>query len=776
MFTKTEQILWDNQQLLSVVYDQFASEDRFLYISYSDHTDFQIQDPQTILCQLPSHISTESKQILIDKLGNSTSLELCVKFISHTFSSVEDYFKEFEKYSSQCSIIESCLKIILHRIQDDHPQCECVFIILLVFLVPKDLSWEIIRVILDVSITQVQTYGRYLEKFGVISCDEIRKTFSISATMRTYLQLTLVENENWIRLVNRMTECFKNTLNCEILVPSAKQILKWPIEEPQGILAYLNLANQVAQSLYSIQNWKDSEKFYQRSFEIMKSIDEPDEELSKLSIQTLETLQELNTILGQFEQAREICVYRHSMLCENDREERLIAHIKDRLHLSFLAKHKISQEEIQEALAFVESSIGSENPDFAIFLALSAGFYLNQGDALTALDLLLRAEKLNETHAEPQRAEALIIRLMLGRIHCARFNYVEAKFILERVVLQYESFYGSDHPFMIFPLVTLADVCYRSAQYEKSKSLLDKLLQITEKTAPKHDTIPEATLLLGCICIDMAKFHEALSIFKSINISINWRFITCLIVKVLCAQGNYQEALHLLDKGYSIGVPEIGALKALIYSHFGEFDKAEMEIPSISLGDLSDVPVSAESGVILFCKSILLKEAERYPEALEVAMKALQLRESYCNYPNHPTLIEYLCNVALIYAVMANFPEALSVLNRAKQIGESNFGADFTENALALQLLGFVYLQMGNFPEALVYLERAKSLVRSDAYFLPELLLNFASVLFYCDKSSEAVPLFHQALQIFHSQGRNSPLLRHMKRLEVFLVEGSAKQ
>jgi tetratricopeptide (TPR) repeat protein len=102
-----------------------------------------------------------------------------------------------------------------------------------------------------------------------------------------------------------------------------------------------------------------------------------------------------------------------------------------------------------------------------------------------------------------------------------------------------------------------------------------------------------------------------------------------------------------------------------------------------------------------------LYKAERYQEALPLALQALQIRERAFGSES-PDNAESLNNLALIYRIMGDYEKALSLHQRALKIREKTLGSEHPDTSGSLLNLAMVYYHnMGAHDRVLPLLQRA---------------------------------------------------------------------
>ncbi len=150
-------------------------------------------------------------------------------------------------------------------------------------------------------------------------------------------------------------------------------------------------------------------------------------------------------------------------------------------------------------------------------------------------------------------------------------------------------------------------------------------------------------------------------------------------------------------------------------------------------------------------QAVELYQAGRYPEALSLAQRALELDEKALG-PEHPDIAVSLGNLAGIYKASGAFEKALPLFQRALKIREKALGPDDPATATSLNNLATLYWATGAYEKALPLYQRALK-IREKALG-PEhpdtsVSLNNLAMLYHSMGAyNQALPLFKRALAI----------------------------
>lgn len=745
------------------IYELNASDNGFLHVIYSDREIASKGRLEETLSRLLPNLSIESRIQILETIHHSSGLELIAKYLNHTSNSVEDYLQEYNscEYSS-FGYIRRCLLIAINRFAKDHPLGWSIIWALLLksrialnknqenntALFLSDLFWDEIQALLDIDLDKVQEFVRCLCDFGIVTINEQQKSVSIILVHMN----AIIEDLDVMRLVSLLIQRFTDRkVNCQNLVSLTKLCVSSPADK-ECTKTLQTLAFRAAETLCGLQCWNDSLEFYCKTFDFIQLIGESSD---FTEIYLIEKIEELSLLLGKYSQAQKFCAMRSTSSPESIMK---LALNMTKIQLLIYRWDPYCKRE--ESATFLETVFAKidkpvETPEGVILHSLKAEFLLLKQDLDNALVEAQLAQQLSEFHsAHVSKSDALEIQLTLGIVHSVHKNYVEAKFILERVIRDSEELYGVDHPNLIYALLALCGTLYHLAKYDTLEPLLEKAFHLSKIYFPSgHLVTSQLGSLYASVKIDMGKFSEVLT-------------LEYLVYKAdaLILTGKFDEAISLLEPCISSSFDGGIAYLGILYALCGKF--VEVQPYLANLRKCNETP----SFLTLQGMSVILNAMGEYVEALDYATKALTLKESWQSYPHHPIFITTLCVIGEIQGHLQNYSEALSALDRALRIGELTFGLNFAENARVLLYIGFVHFKSENYQDALSFLNRARQLIRADAYYLPEVLLYMGCVLIKLERTDEALPILRNAATLFHEQGRFSPNLEHNKLLSSTLL------
>jgi tetratricopeptide (TPR) repeat protein len=150
-------------------------------------------------------------------------------------------------------------------------------------------------------------------------------------------------------------------------------------------------------------------------------------------------------------------------------------------------------------------------------------------------------------------------------------------------------------------------------------------------------------------------------------------------------------------------------------------------------------------------QAVELYQAGRYPEALSLAQRALEIDEKALG-PEHPDTAVSLNNLAGLYDASGAFEKALPLYQRALKIREKALGPEHPDTATSLNNLAALYWARGAYDQALPLYQRALK-IREKALG-PEhpdtsvSLNNLATLYQAMGAYDQALPLFKRALAI----------------------------
>ena len=158
--------------------------------------------------------------------------------------------------------------------------------------------------------------------------------------------------------------------------------------------------------------------------------------------------------------------------------------------------------------------------------------------------------------------------------------------------------------------------------------------------------------------------------------------------------------------------PELeGALRVTIaqtYHGLASWEKAETQWRAVLNAARQRDPRSAEAYEAQgFLAHILHHRGRRDAEFLEMAESAARELERTLG-PDHPDTLNTLRSLAVAYQSAGRLPEAIALLERARDAQIAKFGPDHPVTLNTLNSLAGAYLEIGKLPEAIALLERVR--------------------------------------------------------------------
>ncbi|MGN9846932.1 FxSxx-COOH system tetratricopeptide repeat protein, partial [Nonomuraea sp. H19] len=162
----------------------------------------------------------------------------------------------------------------------------------------------------------------------------------------------------------------------------------------------------------------------------------------------------------------------------------------------------------------------------------------------------------------------------------------------------------------------------------------------------------------------------------------------------------------------------------------------------------------ADLGRVLSMTAVFALEQGQYRRAHDLASRALLIVEAELG-PDHPTVSNYLGNLASCLRALGRPAEAVPLEQRALVIIETAHGAEHPEFAMSLGNLAESFRALGRLAEAVPLFKRALAIVEAalgpDHLTVAIYLGNLASCFRSLGRPAEAVPLQQQMLAIFEA-------------------------
>jgi CHAT domain-containing protein/Tfp pilus assembly protein PilF len=281
----------------------------------------------------------------------------------------------------------------------------------------------------------------------------------------------------------------------------------------------------------------------------------------------------------------------------------------------------------------------------------------------------------------------------------------------------------------------------RAAKYAESLPLIERALEIREKTLGREDPLVAEAL------------HTLATIYRTKGDNAK-------------AEPLLQRALAIREKVLGEEHPDAAASingLAILYREKGDYDKAEplfrraLAIREKVLGAWHpDVASSLDSLARVY------REKGDYGRAEPLYQRALAIREK-AQGPDHPDLASPLNNLALLYWYKGDYAKAEPLYRRALAIREKAQGPEHPDLADFLNNLALLYKDKGDYAKAEPLYQRALA-IREKATgpehpLLATGLNNLAFLYWIKGDYAKAEPLYQRALAIREAQGPEHLLL-----------------
>lgn len=304
----------------------------------------------------------------------------------------------------------------------------------------------------------------------------------------------------------------------------------------------------------------------------------------------------------------------------------------------------------RRVLAIREKALGTEHPDIAASLNNLAILYGSVGDYARAEPLHRRALAIREKTFGPQHPETAKSLTNLAILYLDTGEYPQAEPLFQRSLTIREQTLGAAHPDTAAALLNLATVYYYTGAYEQAEATNLRALAIYEKALePRHPDIAGPLNNLGQVYVEMRAYSRAMAM--------------------------YERALAIREAALGHAHPLVAASlsnMASVHRMLGELDRAEplyqraLAINAARLGPQH--PGTANS---LNNLGNLYFDSGDYGRAEPLYTRALAIREHTFG-GRHPDTAQSLSNLALLSWARGQRPQALSLLQRARDIEAKN--------------------------------------------------------------------------------------------------------
>jgi tetratricopeptide (TPR) repeat protein len=288
---------------------------------------------------------------------------------------------------------------------------------------------------------------------------------------------------------------------------------------------------------------------------------------------------------------------------------------------------------------------------------------------------------------------------------------------------------------MTFPetaqlLMQAGNYLRESAQYEQAEPLLQRALDIREKTqGPEHPDTADT-------------LHELAWLY--------WRQ-----GKYELAEPLYLRALAINEKTFGPEHPDTAdTLHSLakLYRRQGKYEQAEpLYLRALAISEKMEGPEHPSTAAYLNNLASLYVDQGKDEQAEPLLQRALAIREKILG-PEHPYTADTLQSLAVLYADQSKYEQAEPLLQRALAINEKILGPEHPSTATTLHQLASLYVDQSKYEQAEPLLQHALAI--REKTFGPEHpdtadTLHALAMLYQAQgKYEQAEPLLQRALAI----------------------------
>jgi CHAT domain-containing protein/Tfp pilus assembly protein PilF len=309
-------------------------------------------------------------------------------------------------------------------------------------------------------------------------------------------------------------------------------------------------------------------------------------------------------------------------------------------------------------------------------------------------------------------------------------KYAEALPLLERVLEIREKTLAPEDPLVADALQALANVHRNKEDYAKAEPLFRRALAIREKVLGEEhpDTAASLNGLAG-LYRERSDYDKAESLFR--------------------------RALAIREKVLGEGHPDVAASLdglARLYREKGDFGNAEpLYQRALAIREKAQGPEHPDLATPLNNLALLYWNKGDYAKVEPLYKRALAIREK-AQGPDHADLATFLNNLALLYLNKGEYSKAEPLYQRALAIREKAQGAEHPTLAAFLNNLALLYWNKGDYGKAEPLYQRALAIQEKaqgpEHPAVAPPLNNLATL--YRDKGdyARAEPLYQRALAI----------------------------
>jgi CHAT domain-containing protein/Tfp pilus assembly protein PilF len=269
--------------------------------------------------------------------------------------------------------------------------------------------------------------------------------------------------------------------------------------------------------------------------------------------------------------------------------------------------------------------------------------------------------------------------------HYKQGQYNEAILLVERVLQIIEKTLGQNHPYVAASLNNLGELYRIQGLYKDAETIFQRALTLCEQVLGlEHPNTATTLNNLAALYLNQGYFNKA----------------EPLLQRVLAID---EQVLGLEHPDFAISLNNLAEL----YRIQGRYSEAEL-LYQRSLAILEKAFGTEHPNVAQSLNNLaaLYDSQGRYNQAEPLYQRSLAIREKVLG-EKHPDTAQSLNNLASLYVYQQRYREAEPLLQRSLAIYENAFGTEHPNVAQSLQNQGFLYFFQGRFREAAPLFQRS---------------------------------------------------------------------
>src|SRR5215467_6173237 len=306
-------------------------------------------------------------------------------------------------------------------------------------------------------------------------------------------------------------------------------------------------------------------------------------------------------------------------------------------------------------------------------------------------------------------------------------KYDEAQAMLEKVLDIREKTIRPDHPDIAFALTLLANIAYYKKDLAKAALLNQRAITILEKTlGPEHPLVAQRLNNLGVVYEAKGDFAKAEQLHKR-ALEIRQRSLSPDHPDIAQSLSNlanvYNDKLDWLNaealylRAMAINEKILGpddvqlsyplTNLGLLYTRMKDYQKAELYLERArAIREQKLGKDHPRLAIVLFFLGEVERDKGDYAKAEELHKRALAIRESRFG-PDHPDVGRSLASLGQIYFSQNKYQEAESLYRRSLTIEENALGPEHPSTIYTVEMLTQLYMATGDSARAGAFHERA---------------------------------------------------------------------